>query len=65
LIFWFSPLLASTVKEEFKIEGLICLASPKVFQYEFEKELKVKVVGLELTNTEFGWFEMILQYDFL
>ena len=63
LVFWFTPILASTVKEEFKIEGLISPASPKALQSELEKELKVKVLGLELTNTESGWPELTLQYD--
>ena len=63
LVFWFTPLLASTVKEEFKIEGLISPASPKALQSELEKELKVKVLGLELTNTESGWPVLTLQYD--
>ena len=62
-IFWFVPLSASTVKEEFKIEGLISPASPKALQSELEKELKVKVLGLELTNTESGWPVLTLQYD--
>ena len=57
------PLSASTVKEEFKIEGLISPASPKALQSELEKELKVKVLGLELTNTESGWPVLTLQYD--
>ena len=63
LIFWLTPLLASTVKEEFKIEGLISPASPKALQSELEKELKVKILGLELTNTESGWPVLTLQYD--
>ena len=50
LVFWVTPLLASTVKEEFKIEGLISPASPKALQSELEKELKVKVLGLSLIH---------------
>ena len=43
-IFWFIPISAATVKEEFKIEGLISPASPKALQSELEKELQVKVL---------------------
>ena len=43
LVFWFTPLLASTVIEEFKIEGLISPASPKALQSELEKELQTEM----------------------
>ena len=62
LIFCY-PTLSLYGQREFKIEGLISPASPKALQSELEKELKVKVLGLELTNTESGWPVLTLQYD--
>ena len=62
-VIWVFPLSAGTVEEKFKIEGLISPASPKALQTELEKELSVKVLDLELTNTPSGWPELTLQYD--
>ena len=62
-VFGIIPLSAGTVEEQFKIEGLISPASPKALQAGLEKELAVKVVGLELTDTGSGWPELTLQYD--
>ena len=62
-VIWVFPLSAGTVEEKFKIEGLISPASPNALQTELEKELSVKVLDLELTNTPSGWPELTLQYD--
>jgi len=54
---------AGTVKEEFKIEGLISPASPKALKSALEKELEVKVIDLNLRNTKTGWPVITLEFD--
>ncbi|SVE43800.1 uncharacterized protein METZ01_LOCUS496654, partial [marine metagenome] len=46
-----------------KIEGLISPASPKALISGLEKELKIKIVKLELTDTSSGWPELVIQFD--
>ncbi|MDP6465535.1 MAG: cytochrome c [SAR324 cluster bacterium] len=56
-------IMAGTVEEQFKIEGLISPASPKALSKGLEKELSVKIVKLNLTDTSSGWPEMTIEYD--
>jgi mono/diheme cytochrome c family protein len=58
-----SAAYAETVIEEFKIEGLISPASPKALKSALEEKLQVKVVGLNLKNTESGWPVIQVQFD--
>jgi len=63
------PLLFSTnsfaalVIEMFEIEGLISPASPKALTAELESLLKVKVVDLNLKNTDSGWPVISIEFD--
>ena len=50
-----NAVLAGTVEEEFKIEGLISPASPKALKSALEKELGIKVIDLNLKSTKTGW----------
>jgi mono/diheme cytochrome c family protein len=58
-----STVYAETVVEEFEIEGLISPASPKALKSALEEKLKVKVIGLNLKNTESGWPVIRVQFD--
>ena len=60
---WAFQLMAGTVEEVIKIEGLISPASPKALISGLEKELNIKIVKLELTNTSSGWPELTIQFD--
>ena len=60
---WAFQLMAGTVEEVIKIEGLISPASPKALISGLEKELKIKIVKLELTDTSSGWPELAIQFD--
>ena len=60
---WAFQLMAGTVEEVIKIEGLISPASPKALISGLEKELKIKIVNLELTDTSSGWPELVIQFD--
>ena len=55
-------IMAGTVEEQFKIEGLISPASPKALSKGLEKELSVKIVKLNLTDTSSGWPEMTMEF---
>jgi len=63
------PLLASTgsfaalTVETFEIEGLISAASPKALTTELESQLKVKVIDLNLKNTDSGWPVLSIEFD--
>ncbi len=63
------PLLFSTnsfavlVIEMFEIEGLISPASPKALTAELESLLKVKVVDLNLKNTDSGWPVISIEFE--
>ena len=54
---------AALVVEMFEIEGLISPASPKTLTTELEGQLKVKVVGLNLKNTDSGWPVLSVEFD--
>lgn len=54
---------AATVVEEFKIEGLISPASPKALSSALEEQLDVKVVGLNLKDTDSGWPVLSVEFD--
>ncbi|MEE8303385.1 MAG: cytochrome c [Candidatus Tectomicrobia bacterium] len=58
-----STVYAETVVEEFEIEGLISPASPKALKSALEEKLNVKVIGLNLKNTESGWPVIRVQFD--
>ncbi len=58
-----STVYAETVVEEFEIEGLISPASPKALKSVLEEKLNVKVIGLNLKNTESGWPVIRVQFD--
>ena len=58
-----NAVFAGTVEEEFKIEGLISPASPKALKSALEKELGVKVIGLNLKRTKTGWPVLKVQFD--
>ena len=60
---WAFQLMAGTVEEVIKIEGLISPASPKALISGLEKKLSVKIVKLELTDTSSGWPELAIQFD--
>ena len=60
---WAFQLMAGTVEEVIKIEGLISPASPKALISGLEKELRIKIVKLELTDTSSGWPELAIQFD--
>ena len=60
---WTFQLMAGTVEEVIKIEGLISPASPKALVSGLEKELRIKIVKLELTDTSSGWPELAIQFD--
>ena len=60
---WTFQLMAGTVEVVIKIEGLISPASPKALISGLEKELKIKIVKLELTDTSSGWPELAVQFD--
>lgn len=49
--------------EMFEIEGLISPASPKALTAELESLLKVKVVDLNLKDTDSGWPVMSIEFD--
>ena len=63
LIMGSHAVFAGTIKEEFKIEGLISPASPKALKSALEKELEVKVIDLNLKNTKTGWPVLTVQFD--
>ena len=58
-----SVVLAATVEEEFKIEGLLSPASPRALKSALEKQLAVKVIELRLKKTKTGWPVLRLQFD--
>lgn len=49
--------------EMFEIEGLISPASPKALTSELESLLEVKVIDLNLKNTESGWPVLSVEFD--
>lgn len=49
--------------ETFEIEGLTSAASPKALTTGLESKLKVKVVSLNLKNTDSGWPVLSVEFD--
>lgn len=58
-----TSLHAAPTVEKFEIEGLISPASPKALTSELEARLGVKVVDLNLKNTETGWPVLSVEFD--
>lgn len=56
-------ILAAPTVEQFEIEGLISPASPKALTSELEQRLGVKVVDLNLKNTDSGWPVLSVEFD--
>ena len=56
-------LWAVTVEEEFKIEGIISIASIKALQSELLKQLDLKIIDLNLKKTDSGWPVLRVKYD--
>lgn len=54
---------AAITTQGFAIEGLISPASPKVLISQLEAQLQVKVIDLNLKNTESGWPVLSVEYD--
>ena len=56
-------LWAVTVEEEFKIEGIISIASIKALQSELLKQLDLKIIELNLKKTDSGWPVLRVKYN--
>jgi len=56
-------LWAGTVEEEFKIEGIISIASTKALQSELLRQLDIKIIDLNLKKTDSGWPVLRVQYN--
>ena len=54
---------AAATIEKFEIEGLISPASPKALTAALEEQLQVKVVDLNLKNSESGWPTLSVEFD--
>ena len=54
---------AAPIVEDFEIEGLISPASPKALTTELEQRLGVKVVNLNLKDTDTGWPVLSVEFD--
>ena len=54
---------AVTVEEEFKIEGIISIASIKALQSELLKQLDLKIIDLNLKKTDSGWPVLRVKYN--
>jgi len=59
----YQTLWATTVEEEFKIEGIISIASIKALQSELLKQLDLKIIDLNLKKTDSGWPVLRVKYD--
>lgn len=55
--------VAARTVEMFEIEGLISAASPKALTEGLESKLMVKVIDLNLKNTESGWPVISIEFD--
>ena len=62
-VFVSSSIMAETLEEEFKIEGIISLASIKALQSELPKKLDLKIIDLNLKKTDSGWPVLRVQYN--
>ena len=56
-------ILAGTVEQKFKIEGIISIASTKALQSELLKKLDIKIIDLKLKKTDSGWPVLRIEYD--
>ncbi len=54
---------AETSVGKFEIEGLISPASPRALEAELEEALDVRVIDLNLKNTESGWPVLSVEFD--
>ena len=59
----YQTLWAVTVEEEFKIEGIISIASIKALQSELLKQLDLKIIDLNLKKTDSGWPVLRVKYN--
>ena len=59
----FQQVLASTMVEKFKIEGIISAASIKAIQSELKKKLDVNILDLNLKGTDSGWPVLSVEYN--
>lgn len=62
-LFFGTNAMAALSVEEFEIEGLISPASPKALTTGLEEKLEVKVVNLDLKNTDTGWPVLSVEFD--
>lgn len=62
-LFTATGVFAATTVEQFEIEGLISPASPKALTAGLEERLDVKVVELNLNDTDTGWPELGVEFD--
>ena len=62
-VFVSSSIMAETLEEEFKIEGIISLASIKALQSELPKKLDLNIIDLDLKKTNSGWPVIRVQYN--
>ena len=60
---FFQLVCASTVIEEFKIEGIISVASTKALQTNLVKKLDIKILNLNLKKTDSGWPVLRIEYN--
>ncbi len=58
-----SPVYGGSEVAKFKIEGLISPASPKALTAGLEEKLAVKVLDLNLKNTDSGWPVLSVQHN--
>ena len=61
--FFFQTIFAGTVVDKFKIEGIRTIASTKALQSELLKKLDIKILDLNLKNTDSGWPVLRVEYD--
>ena len=58
-----SSIMAETLEEDFKIEGIITIASIKALQSELPQKLDLKIIDLNLKKTDSGWPVLRVQYN--
>jgi mono/diheme cytochrome c family protein len=58
-----SSSIAATSIEVFEIEGLISPASPKALTSQLVERLDVKIVNLNLKDTNTGWPQLSVEFD--
>jgi len=60
---FFQLVVASTIVDKFKIEGIISAASIKALQSELKKRLNVNILDLNLKDTDSGWPVLSVEYN--